>query len=195
MRKSFISDVSHELKTPIALIQGYTEGLLENVNTDKYLTLYCTGIQVVLGSIVKVCLKRHVNLLLKHYVSSESEYISQTVIDMYGDQKEIEHPFKKLEKSGNIYLYNTNLKDIINTEFYGLSLNVHEDNSTKFKSGNCLYVFCKSEEDAWELYPKFVKIIQANTGKERNSVFLTMGKSSTDSFIWGDNISKSYNFK
>ena len=35
MRKSFISDVSHELKTPIALIQGYSEGLLENVNSDE----------------------------------------------------------------------------------------------------------------------------------------------------------------
>ncbi len=35
MRKQFISDVSHELKTPIALIQGYSEGLLENVNTDE----------------------------------------------------------------------------------------------------------------------------------------------------------------
>ena len=34
MRKQFISDVSHELKTPIALIQGYAEGLIENVNTD-----------------------------------------------------------------------------------------------------------------------------------------------------------------
>ncbi len=34
MRKQFISDVSHELKTPIALIQGYAEGLVENVNTD-----------------------------------------------------------------------------------------------------------------------------------------------------------------
>ena len=35
MRKSFISDVSHELKTPIALIQGYSEGLIEDVNTDE----------------------------------------------------------------------------------------------------------------------------------------------------------------
>ncbi len=34
MRSSFLSDVSHELKTPIALIQGYSEGLLENVSTD-----------------------------------------------------------------------------------------------------------------------------------------------------------------
>ncbi len=35
MRKQFISDVSHELKTPIALIQGYSEGLIENVNSDE----------------------------------------------------------------------------------------------------------------------------------------------------------------
>ncbi len=35
MRKQFISDVSHELKTPISLIQGYAEGLVENVNTDE----------------------------------------------------------------------------------------------------------------------------------------------------------------
>lgn len=35
MRKTFISGVSHELKTPIALIQGYSEGLLENVNSDE----------------------------------------------------------------------------------------------------------------------------------------------------------------
>ncbi len=35
MRKQFISDVSHELKTPIALIQGYAEGLVENVTEDE----------------------------------------------------------------------------------------------------------------------------------------------------------------
>ena len=35
MRKQFISDVSHELKTPIALIQGYAEGLVENINSDE----------------------------------------------------------------------------------------------------------------------------------------------------------------
>lgn len=35
MRKAFISDVSHELKTPIALIQGYAEGLLYDINQDS----------------------------------------------------------------------------------------------------------------------------------------------------------------
>ncbi len=34
MRKEFLSNVSHELKTPIALIQGYAEGLKDCVNDD-----------------------------------------------------------------------------------------------------------------------------------------------------------------
>ena len=33
-RREFLSNVSHELKTPIALIQGYAEGLKEGVNED-----------------------------------------------------------------------------------------------------------------------------------------------------------------
>lgn len=35
MRKDFISDVSHELKTPIAIIEGYAEGLCEGMADDK----------------------------------------------------------------------------------------------------------------------------------------------------------------
>ena len=34
MRKEFLASVSHELKTPIALIQGYAEGLKEGINDD-----------------------------------------------------------------------------------------------------------------------------------------------------------------
>lgn len=35
IRKEFLANVSHELKTPIALIQGYAEGLAEGIDDDK----------------------------------------------------------------------------------------------------------------------------------------------------------------
>lgn len=35
MRKEFLNNVSHELKTPIALIQGYAEGLRDDVADDE----------------------------------------------------------------------------------------------------------------------------------------------------------------
>ena len=42
MRKEFLSNVSHELKTPIALIQGYAEGLKEGINDDaESRVFYC----------------------------------------------------------------------------------------------------------------------------------------------------------
>ena len=42
MRKEFLSNVSHELKTPIALIQGYAEGLMEGINDDpESRSFYC----------------------------------------------------------------------------------------------------------------------------------------------------------
>ena len=45
MRKDFISNVSHELKTPIALIQGYAEGLKDNINDDpESMEFYCNVI-------------------------------------------------------------------------------------------------------------------------------------------------------
>ncbi len=35
MRREFLSNVSHELKTPIAVISGYAEGLMEGVASDE----------------------------------------------------------------------------------------------------------------------------------------------------------------
>ncbi len=46
MRKEFVSNVSHELKTPIAIIQGYAEGLRLNVADDpERRQMYCEIIE------------------------------------------------------------------------------------------------------------------------------------------------------
>lgn len=42
MRSQFVSDVSHELKTPIALIQGYAEGLVDGIaSSEEDIKYYC----------------------------------------------------------------------------------------------------------------------------------------------------------
>ena len=52
MRNDFLGNVSHELKTPIALIQGYAEGLKEGVNEDEQSReFYC---DVIMDEAVKM---------------------------------------------------------------------------------------------------------------------------------------------
>ena len=55
MRNEFLGNVSHELKTPIALIQGYAEGLKEGVNDDsESREFYCDVIMDEAGKMNKL---------------------------------------------------------------------------------------------------------------------------------------------
>lgn len=61
MRKEFLSNVTHELKTPIALIQGYAEGLLDNINDDEESrNFYC---EVIIDESAKM------NMMVKRLLS------------------------------------------------------------------------------------------------------------------------------
>lgn len=61
IRKEFISNVSHELKTPIALIQGYAEGLKEGIDdSPENRAFYC---DVIIDESQKM------NLLVKNLLS------------------------------------------------------------------------------------------------------------------------------
>lgn len=52
MRRDFLGNVSHELKTPIAIIRGYAEGLKDNVNEDaESRDFYC---DVIIDEAVKM---------------------------------------------------------------------------------------------------------------------------------------------
>lgn len=43
-RREFIDSINHELKTPIAIIEGYAEGLLDNINSEEDKEFYCNVI-------------------------------------------------------------------------------------------------------------------------------------------------------
>ena len=52
MRRDFVSNISHELKTPLSLIQGYAEGLADDVNDDpESRSFYC---EVIIDETLKL---------------------------------------------------------------------------------------------------------------------------------------------
>ncbi len=72
MRKEFLSNVSHELKTPIALIQGYAEGLQEGINDDEESrNFYC---EVIMDEAAKMN-----NMVKKLLTLNQLEFGNDTV--------------------------------------------------------------------------------------------------------------------
>jgi signal transduction histidine kinase len=67
MRKTFVSDVSHELKTPIALIQGYAEGLVDNVVTDEENRKFYAEVILDESNKMDVLVKRLIELIKLEY--------------------------------------------------------------------------------------------------------------------------------
>lgn len=109
MRKDFLSNVSHELKTPIALIQGYAEGLREGINDDlESREFYCEVIideadkmnklvknlltlnQMEFGANKQVMERYDIIALIRGVLSNVSLLIEQNDITvLFDDRKEI----------------------------------------------------------------------------------------------------------
>lgn len=79
MRKEFLSNVSHELKTPLALIQGYAEGLKECINEDaESRNFYC---EVIMDEAEKMNLMVK-KLLTLNQLESGSETVTMERFDL-----------------------------------------------------------------------------------------------------------------
>lgn len=78
-RREFLSNVSHELKTPLALIQGYAEGLKEGINDDaESREFYCDVIMdeaAKMNAMVK-------NLLALNQLEAGNEIVSMERFDV-----------------------------------------------------------------------------------------------------------------
>ncbi len=106
MRKDFISSVSHELKTPIALIQGYAMGLKLNINKDEESkNFYC---DVIIDEGVKI------NKLVKQLLelSQIESGMSEPEISQWSLNEFIEQGLKKNE----IIFKNKNINAVFEPE-------------------------------------------------------------------------------
>ena len=113
MRKQFLSDVSHELKTPIALIQGYAEGLVENVASDKESRdYYC---QVILDEAARM------DKLVKQLLTlSKIEYGSEELkIEEFNIVKLVNKVIKKTQVMAQGKNINVILKNNPSTRVFG----------------------------------------------------------------------------
>lgn len=127
MRKQFISDVSHELKTPIALIQGYAEGLIENVNTDDESRKFYA--EVILDETEKMdtLVKQLLELMKLEYGKREFNDTEFNIVELINEvirkckvmveEKNIEVEFKQNDQNINVLADNFYIDQVI-TNYY-----------------------------------------------------------------------------
>lgn len=141
MRKSFISDVSHELKTPIALIQGYSEGLIENVNTDEENRKFYA--EVILDEINKMdkLVKQLLELMKLEYgkrefnnkefdiVELEKEIVRKSKVML--DEKNIKIKFKE-NKEINVYADDFYIEQVLTNYLTNAIKNIKEIDNKKY---------------------------------------------------------------
>ena len=150
MRKEFLDNVSHELKTPIALIQGYAEGLNENISDDpESREFYCEVIMDEASKMNKLVKNLHIMI----------EQIEATVI---------------FEETEPVYVWADEFKiEEVVTNYTSNALN-HLDGERKveikvLQEEDCVKVTVFNtgtpipEEDIPNLWNKFYKVDKART--------------------------------
>lgn len=181
MRKEFLSNVSHELKTPIALIQGYAEGLKEGINDDaESREYYCDVImdeasrmnamvknlltlnQLEEGNDVVNMERFDITALVKNYIASADILIRQKGISVrmedyapiyvWGDEFRVEEVFMNYFTNAINYAKNDKIIDV---------RMVKEDGRVRvsvFNTGDPV-----PAESIGHLWEKFYKVDKART--------------------------------
>lgn len=182
MRQEFLANVSHELKTPIALIQGYAEGLQENINDDpESREFYC---EVIVDEADKM--NKMVKKLLSlnqlefgngqvHLEHFDLNSVIQSVInstDILFKQKEVNLLYQKSEEPLMVWADEYMIEEVV-TNYVSNALNhVKYDNIIEIKTEVHETTICTSvfntgdaipEEDIDKIWSKFYKVDKART--------------------------------
>ena len=181
MRKEFLSNVSHELKTPIALIQGYAEGLKEGINDDaESREFYCDVImdesskmntlvkrlltlnQLEFGNEIVNMERFDIAALIKNYIASADILIKQKDVSVrmedygevyvWGDEFKIEEVFMNYFTNAINYAQGDKIIDVkLRREQNRVRVSV-------FNSGNPI-----PEDSVEHIWEKFYKVDKART--------------------------------
>jgi two-component system sensor histidine kinase VanS len=201
MRKEFLSNISHELKTPIALIQGYAEGLQEGINdNDESRDFYCEVIIDEANKMNKMVKK----LLTLNQIEFGQEKIMMerfdiiSLIDGVLQSSDILIKQKKtsviFNEEASIYVWGDEFKvEEVVTNYITNALNhvkneniieIRVENNKKsvrvsvFNSGDII-----PEEDLDKIWIKFYKVDKARTREYGGSgIGLSIVKAIMDSF-------------
>ena len=175
MRKSFISDVSHELKTPIALIQGYSEGLLENVNSDSESRKFYA--EVILDEVNKMdkMVKQLLELTKLEYEKREFNNTTFNIVEL---EKEIVRTSQvMLDEKGTKVEFDTDetIEVFADDMYIGQIITNYLTNAIKHV-----------KEINEQKYIKITNIIMKDKGKVRVTVFNTGNKISEENLtrVW-----------
>lgn len=200
MRKQFISDVSHELKTPIALIQGYAEGLVENVNTDEENRKFYAEVILDEANKMDKLVKRLLELMKLEY---EDRKFNDTTFDLVELINEVIRNSKVVLSEQNIevefkndtpifvYADDFYIEQVVSNYFTNAIKNVAEVNGVKkikitTKKGKeegkirvCVHNTGKNieEENLQRIWTRFYKVDESrNRGKGGTGIGLALVK-------------------
>lgn len=146
MRREFISNVNHELKTPIALIKGFTEGLKDNVASEEDRAYYLDVIEDECNNMDALVQRL---LLLSKY---ESEFeIEKNEFDIKNILKDLEKRYKyDLEKKNLVLDVKINSDFLIIADQKELKIaidNLLRNAISYTEEGNIIEILCEKIEN------------------------------------------------
>ena len=164
MRKQFISDVSHELKTPIALIQGYAEGLVENVIEDEESKKFYAEVILDESNKMDILVKKLLELMKLEYGKNSLTLTKFDISELINEV--IRKSSKMLEEESIKVNFNCDTVYVIADEFYTEQVfNNYFTNAIK----NAVQIEGKKEINIdYEIRENKVRIKIFNTGENIN---------------------------